>query len=87
MPSVKRTTALGTSIAMGPGNYLAKDGSRTPDWYKTQDYEDAIRRNAQMQVALSQIQNERAGRDPMASRVLGQQLLPPGNFRNRCDEQ
>lgn len=77
MPGVKRN-ALGASIAMGPGNYLAKDGSRTADWYKTQDYEDAIRRNAQMQVALSQIQNERAGRDPMASRVLGQQLLPPG---------
>jgi hypothetical protein len=77
MPGVKRN-ALGASIAIGPGNYLAKDGSRTPDWYKTQDYEDAIRRNAQMQVALSQIQNERAGRDPMASRVLGQQLLPPG---------
>ena len=77
MPGVKRN-ALGTSIAIGPGDYLAKDGSRTANWYKTQDYEDAIRRNTQMQVALSQIQNERAGRDPMTSRALGQTMLPPG---------
>lgn len=77
MPGVKRN-ALGASIAIGPGDYLAKDGSRTANWYKTRDYEDAIRRNTQMQVALSQIQNERAGRDPMASRALGQTMLPPG---------
>lgn len=77
MPGIKQH-ALGTSFAIGPGDYLAKDGSRTSDWSKTQAYEDAVRDNAKRDIRLAQIQNERAGRDPMASRVLGQQMLPPG---------
>ena len=77
MPGIKQH-ALGTSFAIGPGDYLAKDGSRTSDWTKTADYEGGLRRAEQNRVALAQIQNERAGRDPMASRALGQQMLPPG---------
>ena len=77
MPGIKQH-ALGTSFAIGPGDYLAKDGSRTSDWSKTQAYEDAVRDNAKRDIRLAQIQNERAGRDPMASRALGQQMMPPG---------
>ncbi|HNC89653.1 MAG TPA: hypothetical protein PL000_11920 [Anaerolineales bacterium] len=78
MPGVKRN-ALGTTIVVGPGEYTAKDGTPTSDWTKTAAYEDAIRRNAQDQINLAQTQNERAGRDPMVSRGLGQAMLPPGS--------
>lgn len=63
---------------MSPNQYVGADGTPNQRWEKTAAYIDAIRRNEGNRIALAQIQNERAGRDPMASRVLGQQMLPPG---------
>jgi hypothetical protein len=79
-PDVKRR---GIGFRMTPGNmspnqYVGADGTPNQTWEKTAAYADAMRRNEGDRIALAQIQNERAGRDPMASRALGQTMQAPG---------
>lgn len=79
-PGVKRR---GIGFRMTPGNmspnqYVGADGTPNQTWEKTAAYADAMRRNEGDRIALAQIQNERAGRDPMASRALGQTMQAPG---------
>jgi hypothetical protein len=63
---------------MSPNQYVGADGTPNQTWEKTAAYADAMRRNEGDRIALAQIQNERAGRDPMASRALGQTMQAPG---------
>jgi hypothetical protein len=61
------TNASGKTLFVSPGQYRAADGSTTADWRQTQEYKDAIDRNAADKLRLAEMQAQRQGRDPVAT--------------------
>lgn len=61
------TNAAGKTLFVAPSQYQAADGSVTSDWRQTQQYKDAIERNAADKLRLAEIQALRQGRDPVAT--------------------
>lgn len=61
------TNAAGKTLFVAPSQYQAADGSVTSDWRQTQQYKDAIERNAADKLRLAEMQALRQGRDPVAT--------------------
>jgi len=66
------TNAAGKTLFVAPSQYQAADGSVTSDWRQTQQYKDAIERNAADKLRLAEMQSRRLGTDPMAIQTARQ---------------